>query len=302
MTHLSQNVDLDTEQRKLITSICQAFQQDRFFQSYLLVGPGYLSTFTFIQNLIKNLFCMDACGNCKNCYLIESLQHPDYIYISNVESNIIKIDDIRSLQDKAYKSLAIAKHKIIVIHPADKLNIQAASALLKILEEPPESTVFILVAENIMSLPATIVSRCHKYFLQDRCLFSKNYLDIIEYYGKNDEKYILLSKLAEFLKKLTDLLLQKTNVCELADDFKEYKLENVLWFLYILTSMTIKTKHNQNVSVNSLVVTEFAKTQNIFSLFKQLDRIKTCLQASMNNIALNSSLCIANILLGYKKC
>lgn len=299
MTLLLQQHNLLPEQIELINRVYATLNDDNFLQSYLLVGSRHLISFDFIQTFVNGIFCPDMCGFCKNCKLIGSSQHPDYLYVSNFDSNNIKIDSIRDLQLNIYKSLSIAKYKIVVIHPADKLNIQAASALLKILEEPPAHTIFILCAENIMTLPVTIISRCHKYFLHDYSLSDKNYSDLDKCYPHNDERYILLSNLDKLLPKLISLTANKANVVEIAADFQEFKLENVLWFLYILTAETIKVIINKFCIENKLLFIEFAKTQDLFSLFKQLDQINSCLK---NNISYNNTLCISNILLGYKKC
>lgn len=299
MTDSLQVSDLFPEQNELITRICSAFNNGDFFQSYLIVGVRHLISFNFVQNLVKNILCVDRCGTCRNCNLIDSIQHPDYIYVTNLDSNIIKIDSIRELQSRVYQSLSIAKYKIVVIHPADKLNIQAASALLKILEEPPMHTIFILVAENIKALPVTIVSRCHKYFMHDYSLSGKTYFDIAKFYPENDERFILMSKVPQFLTKLIDLTINKTNVCEIAADFQEFKLENVLWFFYLLTAATLKIMNDNLSDSNYLLLKDFSKTQNVFSLHNQLDKINSLLKT---NVTLNNNLCVANILLGYKSC
>jgi len=300
MPHLSTQHNLLPEQAELITKICKTFRQGEFFQSYLVIGMGYLTTAIFIKELVKNILCEVACGVCKNCKLIETMQHPDFKYVTNVDSNIIKIDNVRDLQSTAYKSLSISKYKIVVIHPADKLNIQASSALLKILEEPPDNTIFILVAENIMTMPITIISRCHKYFMVDKSLISSNYFGLAKNYTENEERFILVANIDKFLNKILGLKVNQTNVCEIATDFKDFKLENVLWFLYLLTAEILKTKLGNKPVENSNLLNIFAKTQDLVSLFKQLDKISEGLKAIVANITLNNTLCIANILLGYK--
>lgn len=302
MTHLSPQPKLTPEQTELIANICKTFHQGQFLQSYLVIGARYLTTLTFIQELVKNILCKDMCGVCKNCKLVETMQHPDYMYITNIDSNIIKIDSVRELQVNVYKSLSIAKYKIVVIHPADKLNIQASSALLKVLEEPPENTVFILVAENIMTLPVTIISRCHKYFMRDPSISSVTYLDLVKNYAESEERFALMADIDKFLNKLIDLTINKANACEIASDFQDFKLENVLWFLYLLTAEVLRFKIINLQVENSNLFNKFANTQDLFSLFKQLDKIIVCLKATISNITLNNTLCIANLLLGYKSC
>lgn len=72
----------------------------------------------------------------------------------------IYIDEIRQLKKKVLLKNFEAKYKVAILWNADKLNMQAANALLKILEEPPKNTVFVLIAENTTRLLPTIISRC----------------------------------------------------------------------------------------------------------------------------------------------
>ena len=75
------------------------------------------------------------------------------------KQGIINVRDaatiMRKLNLKAYE----AEYKITIIWMAEKLNTEAANKLLKILEEPPEKTVFLLISENQEELLATIRSR-----------------------------------------------------------------------------------------------------------------------------------------------
>jgi DNA polymerase-3 subunit delta' len=81
------------------------------------------------------------------------------------KSNIISVQQIRALADFVNMSSHRSGFKIIVIHPADALNVNAANALLKSLEEPPALTCFILVAHRPQQLPVTVRSRCRQIAL-----------------------------------------------------------------------------------------------------------------------------------------
>ena len=80
-------------------------------------------------------------------------------------SKEIKVDQVRALQ----AFLSVATHRsggrVVLLYPVETLNDVAANALLKMLEEPPARTVFVLVADHLGRLPATIVSRCRKAFV-----------------------------------------------------------------------------------------------------------------------------------------
>lgn len=131
-----------------------------------------------------------ACGQCKSCHWFVQGNHPDFHQVlpenlqlnsSTLESSKtsdvyphqneikpralskeIKVEQVRNLKEFCSISAHRGKLRVILIYPAQTLNIIAANALLKILEEPPVHVCFILVAEHINTLLPTIVSRCQR--------------------------------------------------------------------------------------------------------------------------------------------
>jgi DNA polymerase-3 subunit delta' len=103
------------------------------------------------------------CGRCRACLAVERGTHPDLIRLSPLEdSKQIRVDEIRELiVDFGLKSHQ-GGYKVAIIHPAEALNLNAANALLKTLEEPPANTLLVLVTHRRARLPATIVSRCQQ--------------------------------------------------------------------------------------------------------------------------------------------
>lgn len=102
-----------------------------------------------------------ACGICPPCRQIRSNGHPD-VFTVTPQNNLLRIDQIRKLiQTLAMKPFS-ARHRVVIIARAQTMNPEAANALLKILEEPPEQTTLILTAPHRSELLATIVSRCRQ--------------------------------------------------------------------------------------------------------------------------------------------
>ena len=101
----------------------------------------------------------EPCGSCRSCRKIDSDKHPDIIRLKP-SGPTIKIDQIRStcrtLAMKPYE----AQWRVVVISDAQKMNPAAGNALLKVLEEPPDRTILILLAAHTADLLPTIVSRC----------------------------------------------------------------------------------------------------------------------------------------------
>lgn len=100
-----------------------------------------------------------ACGQCKPCRKIESGTHPDILHVAP-SGNFIKIAQIRELCNTLMAKPYEAAIRFVVIRNADAMNTEAANALLKVLEEPPDKTHFILTASQPSDLLPTIVSRC----------------------------------------------------------------------------------------------------------------------------------------------
>ena len=93
--------------------------------------------------------------------MIERMEHPDVEWIKPEKNGgAIKIDQIRELQNTAYLTPQRARYRLIVIEAADRMNTASANALLKILEEPAQHTVFILIAQQLSTVLPTILSRC----------------------------------------------------------------------------------------------------------------------------------------------
>jgi DNA polymerase-3 subunit delta' len=101
-----------------------------------------------------------ACGQCKACQLIQAESHPDLMTLyPEEEGKAIKVDQIRELINKMSLTGHGQKYRVIIIAPADALNINASNSLLKTLEEPPANTVLILISDKPSKLMATIRSR-----------------------------------------------------------------------------------------------------------------------------------------------
>lgn len=152
-------------------------RKTRLPHAILLKGKAGIGKHAFAVSLAKTLLCKQAqddqpaCGQCPNCQWFEEGGHPDYRWVTPEEdasnskktnrNKPITIAQVRQLFD--YLSLSnhqVDGYRIILVSPAEALNIASANALLKMLEEPPVNTLFILVASQTQQLLPTIRSRC----------------------------------------------------------------------------------------------------------------------------------------------
>jgi DNA polymerase-3 subunit delta' len=169
--------------------------RDKLAGAYLFTGPEgigkYLAARTFAQALNCRNAKDDACGACASCLKIEKNSHPDVHFIDALDAEAIGIEEVRQLkQDISLKSYE-AGFKVFLINDAHKLTAEASNALLKILEEPPQDSVIILVTAKPQLLFKTIISRCQ------RIKFSS--LPTVSLEAILKEDYCLDSALAHFL-------------------------------------------------------------------------------------------------------
>ena len=101
------------------------------------------------------------CSECKNCKMANSNNHPDITVIAPKDGKKnIAVDQIRVLKADCFIKPHQANSRVFIIDFADTMNERSQNALLKILEEPPGNTFFILIAESKASFLETIISRC----------------------------------------------------------------------------------------------------------------------------------------------
>jgi DNA polymerase-3 subunit delta' len=126
----------------------------------LFAGPRGVGKRTIAVELAKNLFCDEgrACGMCRGCRNIDSGLHPDFTLVSGETS--IKIDELRLIMKEVYESPFEAPVRVVLIDNAELMTHEAANALLKTLEEPPPSNLFVLVSSREQEIPLTVRSRC----------------------------------------------------------------------------------------------------------------------------------------------
>ncbi len=148
---------------------CQQKLSDRVAHSILITGVEGIGKVHFAEHLISSLHCTEVgvdsepCLNCHNCRLLIAGNHPDHSIVQpENNSAIIKIDQIRELKEKQALTSNISKWKTVLVLGADKMNINANNSLLKLLEEPQDNTVIVLVSSHPEQLPITIRSRCQQ--------------------------------------------------------------------------------------------------------------------------------------------
>lgn len=159
-----------------------AAQWDKLPHAWLLTGREGTGKAEFARYFAQALLCEQPlaehapCGECASCRLFEAGTHPDfYDLAADLQADEtavsarkllqIKIDAVRAVLEPLNQSSVRGGRRVVLVSPAEAMNVQAANALLKILEEPPQAVVFLLVSHNRDRLLPTIKSRCRKMLL-----------------------------------------------------------------------------------------------------------------------------------------
>ena len=190
-------------------------QSEKMPHALLLRGRAGTGKHDFALSVAKAVLCskasalQHACGSCPSCNWFAEGTHPDFMLVGPEEAGDVDESSINTVKKKTTKKtqISVAKirqlieyltlsshqvnaYRVIIISPADMLNGASANALLKMLEEPPAKTLFLLVSSQPQRLLATITSRCQAI---DMPLPSR--ADALEWLGS--QQITLQTKIAE---------------------------------------------------------------------------------------------------------
>ncbi|MCB5363092.1 DNA polymerase III subunit delta' [Pusillimonas sp. CC-YST705] len=163
--------------------------RNRFSHAWLIHGMSGIGKREFAKAAAAALLCEApqaglACGACAACHWVAKGSHPDLRLIrpdavaqqegetpaedsqestrSKSASKDIRVEQLRALHDWFNTATHRGGWRVAVLYPAEALNMISANALLKVLEEPPEHTLFLVVADAPDKLLPTLVSRCRR--------------------------------------------------------------------------------------------------------------------------------------------
>ncbi len=147
--------------------LLHSYQSNQLPHALLLTGASGLGQWEFALALAQQVLCEQGrektlpCRQCRACLLIQAHSHPDVYNLQPEEpGKAIRIDVIREMIKQLSQTALHNHYKIVLIQPAEAMNLAASNALLKNLEEPAGNTLFLLVSSELSQLPATVRSRC----------------------------------------------------------------------------------------------------------------------------------------------
>lgn len=141
-------------------------------QTFLWSGPEGCGKKTFALALVRSLFCREGpdCPGCVACKQVLNKTHPDLFWVhrdhfwgedpDEKKKNEMTVKVALNLSEKLHRAPFSAPCKVAVVPEADKMNDQAQNVLLKTLEEPPEKTLIVLLADKTGDFLPTVLSRC----------------------------------------------------------------------------------------------------------------------------------------------
>lgn len=148
--------------------------------AWLFTGKQNTGKTAFARFAAQALLCEtpqavhQPCGSCASCHLFAQESHPDFYELTpdlpedgapGRKLLQIKIDAVRGMIEDIYLTTVRGGKRVVLVHPAEAMNLQAANGVLKILEEPPAHVIFLLVTHARDKLLPTVKSRCRQMAL-----------------------------------------------------------------------------------------------------------------------------------------
>lgn len=273
----------------LLKKFSKAKSSKTLAHAYLFISPDSLTNKTVAMELAKLILCDNyMCDSCENCLKINVSSHPDLLIFPK-EKNFL-VDDANEIISLALEKPMLTDKKIIIINDIDNATIQAQNKILKTLEEPPESVIFLITSTNESKILPTIISRTQKEFIS---ALSKN--QILTYFENAPCKNLALAVESEeyWLGKIKDVL-ENTY-------FEQYK-KLAHEIAHNLVSSKEVSKYTVQVAeskesfdfILSLLQEEFSKalTKNTFPISVEgivliLDSINLANEKKQSNVNLN---------------
>ncbi len=235
----------------------------------------------YVKKLSQWAVCTNAvkpCEVCNQCKKVESNNHPD-VYTAQLtgKSEVVNVEGIRSICNDVYIKPNEARTKVYIIPNADKMQVQAQNAFLKVLEEPPQNVLFILCCTSSQQLLQTIRSRVTVYKLG-----TDSY---------TDEKAQMAIEKAQQIAKAITAKKGYELLCATAFSDRSFAKE-VLDKLLIMVSNAVKARvANMSCTATEQFLANSLNTQNLINITDIITTAQARLKSNINMNLFSSWFC-----------
>ncbi len=266
----------------------------------LLSGTEHESLYYFGKLWLQNLVCISKerdpqqgpCHQCTACHWFTAATHPDFLELTpEGNSQWIQVDQARTLVAFVQQTAASSGPKVVLIHPAENLNVNASNALLKTLEEPPANTYILLLTTQPNRLAATVRSRCRQQklpqptdmelvvWLKERG-YDENQIGLATGLAPGapyTALHLIESNFAEFeplASGLERLLMASDSTSAVAEAFTKDQAIHLNWFSKLI-SLLIRRRldPNREVPEKLQLLSEYSEKVSVGRLIEYLDGI-----------------------------
>ncbi len=321
------------------SKLSEVLRQGRLPHALMLSGTAGTGKREFASVLANLVLCDQAivngseehsaryrpCGECKSCKLIQAEAHPDIRYFEPEEkSSVVKVDQIRELNDYIAKSSQQGAFKVAIIHPAEAMNVNAANALLKSLEEPSRKTLIILVVDQPGRMLATIRSRCQviefplpsrdqsRDWLQQALPENQHIDELLELSAGSPIKALQLadseavSQKQAMIGDLAQVLKRQATVVSVATQWQKYELKIVLDWNLLWAQQLVRYSMTTDESLIGderllRMIQYLSKKHTASTFYRLLDKIHACSDLVARNTNPNHQVLIENLLVAWSE-
>lgn len=254
----------------------RVLEKGKLGHAYLFEGPAGSGKLDLALDLAQSLFCkpagqgFKACGQCSSCRRIKSGHHPDLIQLATDQASL-KVDAIRQLTSRLSKTAMEDQGMVVIIESAEKMTASASNALLKILEDPPPSTLFLLLTQAKNRILPTILSRCQVIHFQAKPVRARfeRFSQVIE----NKNMALVLAYISPDIDQASSWAEDEDFIAmvDQVERFYHYIQERSDWaFPYIQMELAAYTDRDQQALILDLLLTFFR--MDLYQKVQELDR------------------------------
>lgn len=280
----------------------------------LITGAEGIGKLEFAKRLVKSLLCFNPinnqfCDQCNGCKTYDSVSNPDYLELQVAEDKKqISVDQVRAMAKFITLSRSFDAYRVILLHPVEAMNNNAANSLLKSLEEPASNTIIILLATHLNRVLPTVKSRCQLLtlptpssdqalsWLQKNAPELENTEELLDMsfgrpllaFNVSEDDFNLRNELAD---DLLHIMLEETSLTDVAKKWEKRDINNILkwqisWLQGFIRDSYVTTVTNEKssteISKKLSKIKSLIQKDNQWGLYEELIKQRQYVHTSVN--------------------